>query len=239
MACVRPPEVTEAELIAAIDGEADSATLAHLASCPHCAARARSIGQFQDHLRHTLFRQCCPPPETLGDYHFGLLKPARRRAIAAHLATCPHCTRELAELEAYLAELRPELEPGLVERVRVLVARLISTGTGGVGLGLQPAYGGLRGNEEAGPALYEADGYQVSLMIDADLNHPGRQVILGLVTGESTTGMDVHLNVDGHLVRATAVDEAGNFVLDELEPGTYQLILRHPALEIKIEPVTI
>lgn len=78
--------------------------------------------------------------ETLGPllsaYLDGELDPARRRHVAAHLATCAICTQELAHLLAgdeALAGLRPtpmapDLRPRLRRRLRRQGARTALTG---------------------------------------------------------------------------------------------------------------
>lgn len=242
MTCMHLPELPASDLMAAIDGEADPATLSHLGDCPYCAARLAELRLVQHRFRRALFRGRCPPPESLGNYHFGILKPARCRAIAAHLASCPHCTRELSDLEASLAELAAALQPGLVEHVRVLVARLISTGLSGTaasGSSLQPAYAGLRGYEEAGLSVYQAGTYLVNLLIEDDLAQPGRRVLMGLVSGAEAAGMDVHLTAAGQPAGRTTIDTAGNFVLEGLLPGAYRLVLSQPTLQIEVESVVV
>ena len=72
----------------------------------------------------------------LSAYLDGELDPARRRQVAAHLATCPICTRELAHLQAgdeALAGLQPppsapDLRPLLRRRLRRQGARIALTG---------------------------------------------------------------------------------------------------------------
>ena len=163
MACVSPPELNDRQLLTYIDGEADHEVVAHLERCPHCREKARRLSRLQDHLMTRLYRATCPPPVELGEYYLDVLPRDQAAAVAQHLGECPHCARELAQLKGYLAELATAEEPGPVERtrerVRVLVARLVSGG-GEVGLlgrpALAPAYVGVRG-KEGEPYLYQAD----------------------------------------------------------------------------------
>lgn len=87
------------DLVAAADGEADEATMAHVRSCPHCAARVAQLKTMQSRLRWRLFRLGCPASDQLMDYCQGLLDPYQRAALVQHLAVCPHCSAELALLE--------------------------------------------------------------------------------------------------------------------------------------------
>ena len=72
----------------------------------------------------------------LSAYLDGELDPARRRQVAAHLATCAICTRELAQLRAgdeALAGLQatpsaPDLRPRLRWRLRRQGTRIALTG---------------------------------------------------------------------------------------------------------------
>jgi len=72
----------------------------------------------------------------LSAYLDGELDPARRRQVAAHLATCASCARELAQLQAgdeALASLQPsprapDLRPLLRRRLRRQGARTVLAG---------------------------------------------------------------------------------------------------------------
>lgn len=97
--CAAPPTLSSTALIAAADGEADEATLAHLRACPHCAARVAELRALQSRLRRRLYRLHCPGSDVLVDYCQGLLDPFQRAAVTHHLAMCPHCAAELALLE--------------------------------------------------------------------------------------------------------------------------------------------
>ena len=245
MACVSPPELNDRQLLTYIDGEADHEVVAHLERCPHCRERARRLIRLHDHLMARLYRVACPPPVELGEYYLDLLPRDQAAAVAQHLLDCPHCARELAQLKGYLAELATAEEPGPVERieerVRVLVARLL---TGGMDAGLvgrpdlAPASVGVRG-KEGEPYFYQADEVQVAIEVQDDANRPGRKVVLGLVIGTEPGGLDVHLWRAARPVATVAVDELGNFCIADLAPGSYELILSGPEIEIHIQEVRV
>jgi anti-sigma factor RsiW len=97
--CHEPSAPSPTALIAAADGEADEATLAHVRACPHCAAEVAQMRLFQARLRRRLYRLYCPTSDVLMDYCQGLLDPYQCLAVVQHVALCPHCTDELALLE--------------------------------------------------------------------------------------------------------------------------------------------
>lgn len=105
--CTASPALSSTALIAAADGEADEAILAHLRACPHCAARVAELRALQARLRRRLYRLHCPASDVLVDYCQGLLDPFQRAAVSHHVGTCPHCAAELCLLErgAPLADL--------------------------------------------------------------------------------------------------------------------------------------
>jgi anti-sigma factor RsiW len=97
--CATPRALNETALIAAADGEADEATLAHLRECPACAARVVQLRTVQARLRRWLYRLHCPSSDLLVDYCQGLVDPFQRGALTHHIALCPHCSAEVALLE--------------------------------------------------------------------------------------------------------------------------------------------
>jgi len=245
MACVSPPELGDRTLLTYIDGEADSQVVAHVEQCPHCREKAHRLAHLQDRLTAQLYRLMCPPPRELGEFHLGLLPPAQASAVAQHLAKCPHCTRELAQLKDYLSELSPTLELGpleqIKERLRVLVARLVSGGVEGSPLGppsLAPAFAGVRGEEEE-PRCYQAEDVQIVIGIQEDAGQPGHKVFLGLVMGMEPSGVKAHLWQAERLVTTVEVDRLGNFVVPGLAPGSYELILSGPEVEIHIQDLEV
>lgn len=196
------------------------------------------VANMDDSFKTRLYRADCPEAAELGEYHLGLLAPERALAIKRHVADCPHCAGEVAQLQQYLADLAPDLETSLVERAKVWIARLLPPATadattmGGLGFA-------LRGEETAGPQLYEAGEAQLSLEVQPQPDSPGRYTLLGLLLGVEPAGLSAYLWQDEQRVGTAEVDEIGNFSLGSLERGRYQLILSGPSLEIHVEEVAI
>jgi hypothetical protein len=196
------------------------------------------MANMEDSLMARLYRADCPEPAELGEYHLGLLAPERVALLKTHLAGCPHCAREVAQLQTYLADLAPDLETSLVERAKVAIARLLprptadATTMGGLGLA-------LRGEETIGPQLYEAGEAQLSLEVQPQPDSPGRYTLLGLLLGVEPAGITAHLWQADQPAGTAEVDEIGNFTLGPLERGRYQLILSGPSLEIHVQELMI
>lgn len=93
--CSLPPALDDLDLIAAIDEEASDVVMEHLRRCSACAARAREFAELQQVLRARLYRAFCPSSDELAAFQQGLLEGGRRVRLGTHLATCPHCAREL------------------------------------------------------------------------------------------------------------------------------------------------
>jgi len=182
-----------------------------------------------------LYRITCPDSIELGEYHLGILPTARRRQISQHLADCPHCIRELAQLDNFMDDVGADLDYGVVERIRIWVAQKLPSWEGG--MGDMPVFA-LRG-EDQGPLMYEAGEAQLTLEIQDDPQRPGKKSLIGLVLGVDTTAWQVHLWQKDKLLDAVPVDELGNFMLDNLSLGGYKLILTGPAAEIHVPDLVI
>lgn len=226
MNCVSPPELTDQQLLAYLDGESHHEVKAHLEQCGYCREKARQLARLQARLRARLHRLTCPLPMELGEYHLRLLAPAQATAVAQHLRECPHCTREFAQLKGYLSEPAPAVEPGLLERVRVLVARLV----GGERedrppgeLAFAPAFVAIRGATQ-GPITLEADG--LFIVLDIQPATEGRVNILGQVAADDQdhwTGALVELRQADVLQMTATVDDLGAFRCEEVLPGPTEL----------------
>lgn len=219
-------KIEDRHLLAYLDGEADAETAARIESSPEHLARANELRRMQDRLRAKLLRLDCPESLELGEYQLGYLKRKQAKVIERHLAECPHCRRELEQLRAFLKEEKPQAMQGLLDGVKVLIARLVGQGgEAGVpgGLRLSPAYATLRGGSQ-GPVTLEADG--VLILLDFQPGGEGGVDLLGQVAAGDQghwTGAAVELRRDGTLVLSTALDDLGAFRGKALEPGLIEL----------------
>jgi hypothetical protein len=126
-------------------------------------------------------------------------------------------------------------------QVRVLFARLVSGSEAPPlfgGPALAPAYASLRG-AEAGPALYEADEFQIAIEVQDDAQEPHCKAILGLTLGPDPSGGLAFLWQARQRVAVVPVDDLGNFVIPGLSPGSYELILSGPGIEIHIQELPV
>ena len=225
-------ELTDQTLLAYLDGEVEPELVEQIENSPTCLKRVQELAQLQDQLLQGLYRHTCPDSTELGEYHLSMLSKGKTQAIKKHLAQCPHCTRELAELVRFMGTEHAAVAPNLSERVRVLVAQLVS----GLQSGLPapaPAYA-LRGIER-GILVYQVDDIQVNLDIQPNPESPGDKNILGLITGHPAQGYQVNLMVEGSSIASAEVDEIGNFVLQKVPLGGYQLLVSGPEVEIRME----
>jgi anti-sigma factor RsiW len=235
------PELEDGQLLAYLDGEAGPEVAAHVEHCPECRERARRLASLQASLTAGLYRHACPSSTDLGEYHLGLLSRDRQADMACHLAQCPHCSRELAQLEAYLADVGPDIEISAVEQVMTVIARLIRDAQASwqlPGLAPAPAFAGLRG-EGSGPLIYQAGEVQIAIEFQQDPAERDRSTLLGLVTGADPVDFQARLWQENELVASGPVDELGNLNLSGLAAGRYTLVLSGPEVEIRIEELEV
>jgi hypothetical protein len=191
-------------------------------------------------------RRTCPSADELRDYLFDLVEPARGDEITFHLAECPRCDLELAQLHSYLLddlapEGRPSAAQGALGRVHVAVARLVS-GARDLLLPPQPAfvpvYAGLRGGGGE-PAEYEAGDVRVYANAQPDAETPDGRVLRGLIIGLDQAGWTAYLWQGGTLVASSPVDEGGNFSASGLTPGGHEVVLSRPGRVVYIEELLV
>jgi hypothetical protein len=195
------------------------------------------MAHIDDGLKAALYRITCPDSATLGNFHLGLLPEDAAKQIADHVAICPHCVREIKQLELFLAETAVSLQPSTAERIKVWIAKRLPTGgQPGSVLGT-PAFA-MRGND-TGPLMYEAGDAHLSLEVQDDPEHPGHRSILGLVLGIETEAVEVSLIQEEAVVTAVTLDELGNFTFIGLEPGKYELTLSGKDIEIHVQDLFI
>lgn len=219
-------KLSDAELMAYIDGAVSTETASRIEASPEYIARVQELKHLQAGIRASVHRAECPDPLSLGEYQQGLIQGEKALLIHAHLAKCPHCQKEMAQLKEFLTP-----RPGLFERARVGIASLISGGQPGIPA---PA-AGLRGRGEA-PRIYAAEEVQIVLNVQVDVRRPERKVLAGLVMGLPPTGGEVHLLQGGDMIAYKVVDDLGHFSFPDLASGEYELSLYLPEEEIQVPP---
>ena len=250
--CSWPVALDDLALIAAIDGEAGPDVMAHLRDCPYCSERAHVFADMQGLLRKQLFRMFCPTSEELAAYQQGLLNGDQQARISEHLKECPHCTREFNLLEQLSRETLPARSPPqtngkstlahngvLPGKLRQIAATLIPSAKP-----LAGAYGALRGPSQASQYAYHAENLQLTLGVQRVVSRTERRVIHGALELDDEqytvfSGVTAHLSHNETLICTAELDELGNFVLDDLAPGTYQLALRLPDREVIVEALSL
>jgi len=176
-----------------------------------------------------LYRAFCPDTSELGEYRFELSPPERAAFIRDHLKECPHCRLEIQQLEQFLKDVSPDLEYSPLERFKIWIAELMPE----LPDASRPLAFGLRG-ESSGQKFYQAGDAQITLEIQDDPAAPGNKIVLGLVLGIATAGLQVYYLHSGKQLGSSPVDELGNFILAGLEPGEYDLLLQNETAEIQI-----
>lgn len=245
MICANNPQLDDVELLMTLDGEASPEVAMHVSQCPQCSLRAAELASAQRLATARLFRAACPSALELGEYRLGMLPAARTTAVQQHVTVCPHCAQEMAQLAAFMDSPDPYLQPApwttLRQQVNVLVARL-SSGMQASGLfgppALAPALAGLRG-DVGGPLTYEAGDAQIILEIQRDEQRAGRHALVGLVMGLDGQATQATLWREEQRIVSVAVDDLGNFTMDDLAPGEYELILAGAQDEVHIQSLHI
>jgi hypothetical protein len=251
--CSWPIALDDLALIAAIDGEAGPDVMAHLRDCPYCSERAHVFDNMQGLLRKQLFRMFCPTSEELAAYQQGLIKGSQQALIAEHLKECPHCTREFGLLEQLAGETLPARSPpaakgesdhirngALPGKLRQVAAKLLIPAA----KPFPGAYGALRGPSLASQYAYHAENLQLTLGVQRVVSRADRRVIHGALElddelYEVFSGATARLSHNETVIRTAELDELGNFVLDDVAPGTYQLALCLPDREVIVEALSL
>jgi len=225
-----------------LDAYADGETMPHVAAFfeQNPASQAAWLRQrkIEAPLSNALHRFDCPSPDTLRAYYWQELSKAESHRLENHLQTCPLCTAELAELQTFMQEDVPspqnswsqnlrERVQAVADQMRLVIATLVTPNAP------QLATAALRSEPiptQQGDAqtvlLFEADDTDISLLVQKE--HNGLLRLAGqLFTTELTPGSSCKLipaTGEGVAVQAQ-IDDTGNFIVNQLPPGAYQLVV--------------
>ncbi len=220
MKCRFPPPLTEDQISAALDGEANLSVRDHLMRCEGCAARLAQARQIERMLRSGLARWDCPTPQQLGDYHLGLVSQADMRTIARHLESCVRCSDEIEDLRVFLTADSPPRPPAQIRPVRPrlprpgeLIARLLPPA---------PALA-IRGATPE-PIKAEADG--IAIFLDVQPAAGGQVMLTGQVVADDLdrwVGALVELRQADVLYATATLDDLGSFSCGPVPAGSSDL----------------
>ena len=198
------------------------------------------MAKIERQLTTRLYRIICPDPLNLGEYQLDLLPSIPHKHIKQHLKHCPHCRRELHQLKNYLPDPLLDYAPSLGRRIKIWIARRVSSEPApDMPLPGKPVFALRGGEDDAAPLFYQAGDAQLTLEIQDDPEHPGYKMILGLVLGTASSEMEAHLWRGGRPLTAKPVDESGNFIFSRLAAGQYELILAGADVEIHVQDLQI
>lgn len=224
------PRIDEGSLLAYLDNAVSPEVRDQIESDPELVAQAQRLRSVESKLGQTLARAICPSATVLGDYQDGLLDTDESLRVARHAAECPHCNRELIQMAAFMDEVRRDIDPGLLERMKHIVADLIRGPSPDsiIPPAARLAPVGIRGAENDRNWIYQAGDYQIAITAAHDSEVPGRFILTGLVIGPDTEHWRAELSSseDSHtLARIAPVDEIGGFALLGVPHGRYNLRL--------------
>ena len=227
--CISPPELDDRQLLLYLDGKGDQEVVSHLERCTYCLERANALADLQNRLTSRLYRTTCPSSMELGEYHLRMLPDPERLMIRHHIGECPHCTRELAQLEEFFSSDLALMESSLLGQAKVLIARLVgSLGEPG------QTVAALRG-EAKGPLTLQADG--LVIVMDIQPVKESKVNILGQLAADDQdqwTGALVELHQGGKLESSSTVDDLGAFYSEGIIPGSKELRITSKDSSIRV-----
>ena len=190
----------------------------------------RDFQNLSQSLQSRLYRNQCPTSLELGEYAIGHSERPAQQKVNLHLYNCPHCRKELSVFQEEL-KLDGE-EQTWLDRIRVWLASPLGSDA------MQPAYA-LRGEEEE-PQIFAADnGMQIAINILPDSEHMGYRSVVGMIIGGDIEQIKIDLWLEGSLISQASADELGNFHLNKLSPGDYELMITGPEFLLHIQTLTI
>ncbi len=219
MQCRFSAPLTDEQLWAVLDGEANATIERHLKDCPVCAGQLMQLGRFAGAIKNTLHRYDCPTPDQLVDFHLREMTRGEGESVEAHLNICASCRNEVALFASLVnmdasvpVEQPPALSLPRLPRLREIVATLLP----------RPMTPALRGTE-TNKMTAQADGVTVFLEVEA---LPDGFTLTGqLLDADQEQWNDalVEVRCNGDLAQTVKLDDMGEFRCVGLPAGTAAL----------------
>lgn len=225
-----PLEDWELDMLLGGDGTPELETM--LRNDHAAQQRLAALAQSERNLRVALYHADCPDPLTLGELHLGLLDDDTAQAIRLHLDSCPTCPEEFAALrqvmERPLTYGAPALSLPSIPRIVMQVAEML--GGLGAALGAAPA---LRG--ESRSICYSGGDYLLSLTHQPN---PQGVALVGSLIADAAAGQAT-LMQGTTVVSQTSLTDSATFSFDAIPPGTYNIVIAMPQVELVIPDLTL
>jgi hypothetical protein len=158
--------------------------------------------------------------------------------ISQHLRECPHCTREIDQLNVFLSDLTPDSESNLLQKTKVLIARLVGEQDGPSAKG-EPSFM-LRGESE-GPITFVVEG--IVIVLDIQQADGGKVSIFGQVAADNQddwTGATIVLKQTDGLQTTDSLDDLGAFNFEQVSSGSIQITISSPhGVELRIPSLDV
>ncbi len=220
-----------------LHGEAEQRVVDHVAACAFCTQEVERLRRVDAFLIEGVYRAACPSPEVLAGYALHRQPAPERLRVAAHLRTCVACRRELEETRRLL-----EKPPSLVERLReaaALALQAVRTRQ------LEPQQAGLRGR--AWQAGYEVEGAVITLNLQPSPRPETGSTLTGHVqVTEPVAGLVLPGQAwllpeaqPSEPVPTSPIDARGSFVLMDVQPGSYGLLLQVGQVHLRVEGIDV
>lgn len=190
----------------------------------------------EERLTSVLYRAFCPSSMDLGELTLAALPGKRAAEVRAHLAECPHCSRELDQLGSFLESLAPEVGPAMKDGVEVWIGQLVPGGLTDIPGG-EPGPGS--GEKVERLFYYRAGSARLTLEVQDDPHQPESRALLVQALDIEATGLQARLSRGGREQARAVLDDEGRFIFSGLEPGSYELNLTSPQARFNVYEVTV
>ena len=192
------------------------------------------------------------PFSQLADLVEDRLTPDEREQLEKHIAGCPLCSNEMAQLKHLVELMRTDTSegapPGAIARAvglfrsRTMPASTVSDLHRHIlavlrfdSKGLAPAFGVRSGEPGARQLLFSAEAYDIDLRIETS---DQAWIVSGQVLGESVVGGRVVLQGTTGTKQAT-LNEQSEFALPPAQAGIYKLILHLTSVDVEVDDLRL
>ncbi|MEM7114418.1 MAG: hypothetical protein AAF614_18430 [Chloroflexota bacterium] len=233
LTCIAPEKIEPGDLVAYVEGTAETAVVHHILHCPHCQEEVAALRKADLLLTQQLYRDECPDAMQLLEYKVGFLEGEEKTAVAAHLSLCPHCTAELAQLAIEEAPATAT-SPSLLDQLRDTSYKILAA----IRLPSAPQAGlAVRGQQEMGQ-IYQAEEFQIIVgLLAEDMFGDGvlfEGQVINMETGVPVSAGNVAVEDSAQAIWHQPINEFGHFEFEELASGSYQVQVELTAEKTKI-----